>query len=79
MKYHIWAAELNEKDYVKLGELKPAADNNNCYFGSVKLWNEVTGFVKGQIRVQIGNMKYWIVSDDEMKYLEQNAEMELAL
>lgn len=42
----------------KVGELTPAANEENCYFGSLKLWSPATGFISGQIR----DGKYLLVS-----------------
>ena len=34
----------------KMGELTPAANDDCCYFGSLKLWSRENGFITGQIR-----------------------------
>lgn len=54
MTYSIYKLTArSDSDHVladKIGELKPAADEQNCYFGSLKLWSPKTGFLTGHIR-----------------------------
>jgi hypothetical protein len=54
MTYSIYKlTEFADSDSVfatKVGELEPAADEKNCYFGSLKLWSPTTGFLTGHIR-----------------------------
>lgn len=51
--YKVTVTEFPGGDYEfadKIGELTPAADERNCYFGSLKLWSPTTGFLTGHIR-----------------------------
>lgn len=73
MKYHIWIESNVDDTYVKMGELTPAANDSCCWFGNMRLWSEDGGYIKGQFRIVLNGTKYWIVSDDEMTYLNNNA------
>lgn len=64
MKYHIYGyvGETSKGfcDYERLGEFKPAADLNNCWFYDLQLWTPENGFKLGTFKVA----NHWIISDD---------------
>lgn len=77
MKYHVYTPDRAsgiKGDYYKVGELTPAADLDNCWFGDVQLWHPERGFMRGQIKV--GDC--WLVDDDE-EHAEMRERLEQSL
>jgi len=73
MKYYIYRQFVGEIDYRLIAELQPGASDECCNFAGIKLWNAERGFMLGAFKIERDGSKYWVVSEDEQRMMDEEA------